>query len=64
MTHGPRFYHQIVGKNYFRADRNRQCATNRQLINKPSIVTNDTRLAISYKNATDLARSEKALLEP
>ena len=30
--------------------------TNRPLINKPSIVTNDTRLAISYENATDLAR--------
>ena len=38
--------------------------SNRPLINKPSIVTNDTRLAISYENATDLARSEKASLEP
>ena len=41
-----------------------QGITNSPLINKPSIVTNDTRLAISYENATDLARSEKALLEP
>jgi len=33
-----------------------------EVINKPSIVTNDTRPAISYENVNDLERSEKALL--
>ena len=34
------------------------------VINKLSFVTNDTRPAISYENINDLARSEKASLEP
>jgi hypothetical protein len=34
-----------------------------EIINKPSIVTNDTRPAISQENVNDLARCEKALLE-
>ena len=66
-------HHQTNGTDYLRADRNRQCAaetqgiTNRPLvdevINKPSIVTNNTRPGISYENVNDLARCEKALLE-
>jgi hypothetical protein len=67
-------HHQTNGTDYLRADRNRQCAaetqgiTNRPLvdvvINKPSIVTNDTRPAISYENVNDLARSERLYWNP
>jgi len=34
-----------------------------EIINKPSIITNDTRPAISQENVNDLARCEKVLLE-
>jgi hypothetical protein len=46
----PRFYHQTAGKKpteIANVPAEIQGITNRLLINKPSTVTNDTRLAIS-----------------